>query len=59
MKPTQQPHAVFTGSMEHAQRTPMSEHAHRTSQNIYKAPYFSPPSDLMKSSCGWMKSSLT
>ena len=30
------PMHIFTGSMEHAQRTPLSEHVHRTSQNIYK-----------------------
>ena len=28
---TQHPMKFFTGSMEHAQRTPLSEHAHRTS----------------------------
>ena len=43
---------IFTSSMDHAQRTPLSEH------NIVKAQYFSSPSDLMKSSCGWMKASL-
>ena len=44
--------------MEDAQRTPLSEHMYRTSLNIYKAQYFSSPSDLMKSSCGWMKANI-
>ena len=49
---------VFTDSIEHAQRTLLSEHAHRTSKNIYKALNFISPSDLKKSSCGWIKISL-
>ena len=58
IKLIQLPHAVFTGTMEDAQRTPSSEHVHRTSYNIYKVLNFISPSDLMKSSCGWMKASL-
>ena len=50
------PMHFFTGSMEHAQRTPLSEYAHRISQNIYKALNFSSPSDLMKSNC-WLDES--
>ena len=52
------PMQFFTGSMEHTQRTPLSEHAHRTFQNMYKLLNFISPSDLMKSSCGWMKACL-
>ena len=52
------PMQLFTGPMEHAQRTPLSEHVHRTSENIYEALNFISPSDLMKSSCGWMKACL-
>ena len=35
-----------------------SEHVHRISQNPYKVQHFSSPSDLMKSSFGWMKACL-
>ena len=49
---------LFTGSMEHAHRTPLSEHAHRTSWNIYKVLNFISPSDLMKSQL-WLDESLS
>ena len=52
------PMHFFTGSMEHAQRTPSSEHAPRTSWNIYKVLNFISPSDLMKSNFGSMEACL-
>ena len=52
------PMQFFIGSMEHAQRTPLSEHVHRTSLNIYKVLNFSSASDLMKSNC-WFDESLS
>ena len=51
------PIPIFTGSMEHAQRTPLSIHI-EPPKTLYKAQHFSSPSDLMKSSCGWMKACL-
>ena len=54
-QPTQlnTPMHIFIGSMEHAQRTPLSEHTHKTSLNIYEVLNFSSPSNLMKSNC-WL-----
>ena len=48
----------YTGSMEHAQRTPLSEHAHRTSQNIYKVLVSVLPQTWWSPTVGWMKASL-